>query len=161
MQGNQKSNHALIALSSAVIESGFRPKSFPKEENLMQISKHEEDHDKKLEFAFTIVDVYVTICYRCIFIKPIVPFLKFAFFTDRLFENWDFEDNDPGVSFWVTPTSWKLSLYEKLLKELSKWFREEWVFKKWYLLCLRSSEEERKEIRKLKLKQKFLSQTEE
>ena len=72
---------------NAVIESGFRPEGFPKEENLKQISRHEKDHDQKMEFAFTILDVDETECYGCIFIKPLVPFLKFAFFNDRIFED--------------------------------------------------------------------------
>lgn len=145
----------------AVIESGFRPEGFPKEENLQQISRHEQDHDKKIEFAFTILDIEETICYGCIFIKPIVPFLKFAFFNDRLFEHWDLEENDPGVSFWITPAGWKLNLYDKILKELPRWFEEEWPYKKWYLLGMSPSEEEIKEVEKLKLKQKFLFQMEE
>ena len=35
----------------AVLESGFRPEGFPKEENLEQIVRHEKAHDLKEEFA--------------------------------------------------------------------------------------------------------------
>ncbi|MGY5859575.1 MAG: hypothetical protein RTU63_09405 [Candidatus Thorarchaeota archaeon] len=145
----------------AVIESGFRPEGFPKEENLKQISRHEEDHDRKLEFAFTILDVDETECYGCIFIKPLVPFLKFAFFNDRIFEDLQLEETDPGISFWITPTGWKLNLYEKLLQELPKWFEREWSFESWYLLGMRPSEEEIKSISKFNLEQKYLLQFED
>jgi len=142
----------------AVIESGFRPEGFPKEENLKQISRHEEDHNKKMEFAFTILDADETVCYGCIFIKPIVPFLKFAFFNDRIFEDLQLEQTDPGVSFWITPTAWKMNLYEKLLEELPKWFEREWPFQSWYLLGMGPSEEEVENISRLKLEQIFLLQ---
>ncbi|MBA7515867.1 hypothetical protein ES705_07912 [subsurface metagenome] len=145
----------------AVIESGFRSEGFPKEENLEQITRHEQDHNDRKEFAFTILDKDETVCYGCLFIKPIVPFLKFAFFNDRLFKQWDIEEIAPGFSFWITPTGWNLGLYKKLLFELSKWFKSEWVYEKWYLLGMRLSEEELAEIEKLNLKQKFLFQMEE
>jgi hypothetical protein len=138
----------------AVIESGFRPEGFPKEENLKQISRHEEDHDKKKEFAFTIMDVGETECYGCIFIKPLVPFLKFAFFNDRIFEHLHLEETAPGVSFWITPTGWKMNLYEKLLEELPKWFEREWPYESWYLLGMGSSEEEIKAISRAKFEQR-------
>lgn len=140
----------------AVIESGFRPEGFPKEENLKQISRHERDHDNKIDFAFTILDVKETRCYGCIFIKPIVPFLKFAFFNDRIFEHFDIEENSPGVSFWITPTGWKMNLYESLLEELPRWFVEAWPFETWYLLGMGSTDEEIKAITKLNLKKIFL-----
>ena len=146
---------------NAVIESGFRPEGFPKEENLKQISRHEEDHDKKLEFAFTILDLKETECYGCIFIKPLVPFLKFAFFNDRIFEDLHLVENDPGISFWITPTGWKMNLYEKLLEELPKWFQREWPYESWYLLGMRPSPEEIKAITKFNLDQKFLLQFED
>ena len=144
----------------AVIESAFRPEGFPKEENLQQIAQHEESHNKKEEFAFTILDKDETICYGCIFIKPIVPFLKFAFFNDRIFQHLGIGETDPGVSFWITPTGWQLDLYKLLLKELPIWFKEKWPFESWYLLGMNPSEEEMKEIEKLNLKQIFLFQLE-
>jgi hypothetical protein len=85
-----------------------------------------------------------------------VPFLKFAFFNDRIFEHFDIEDNSPGVSFWVTPTGWKMGLYGNLLEELLRWFREEWPFETWYILGMNPTEEEIKAITKLKLKEIFL-----
>ncbi len=145
----------------AVIESGFRPEGFPKEENLKQLARHEEAHNKKEEFAFTILDKDETSCYGCIFIKPLVPFLKFAFFNDRIFEHLGIEVTDPGFSFWITPTGWQKDLYKKLLEELPIWFKEEWPYKRWYLLGMRPSEEELKEIEKLNLKQIFLFQLED
>jgi hypothetical protein len=145
----------------AVIESGFRPEGFPKEENLQQIAKHEKSHNEKLEFAFTIVDIDETYCYGCIFVKPIVPFLKFAFFNDRLVNNLELEEVDQAVSFWITPKGHAINLYERLLVELSNWFKEEWPYERFYLLGMGLSEEEIVEIEKLNLYQKFLFQIEE
>ena len=142
----------------AVIESGFRPEGFPKEENLKQISRHEEDHDNKMEFAFTILDVDETECYGCLFIKPLVPFLKFAFFNDRIFEHLHLEETDPGASFWITPAGWNMNLYEKLLEELPKWFERDWPYDRWYLLGMGPSEAEIEAISKFSLEQKFLLQ---
>jgi hypothetical protein len=144
----------------AVIESGFRPEGFPKEENLKQISKHERDHNDRKEFAFTIMDVNETICYGCIFIKPINPFLKFAFFNDRVIESLDIKENDPGISFWITPKGWKLNLFERILKELKNWFKAEWSYDRLFFLGIRPSQEEIDEIEKIGLKRNFLLQIE-
>ena len=146
---------------NAVIESGFRPEGFPREENLKQISVHEKDHDNKMEFAFTILDVEETECYGCIFVKPLVPFLKYAFFNDRILEHLHLEQTDPGVSFWITPTGWKMNLYEKLLEELPKWFEREWPYESWHLLGMGPSEEEIKAISRFNFEQKFLLQIED
>ena len=142
----------------AVIESGFRPEGFPKEENLKQIKRHEEAHNEKEEFAFTILNKDETLCYGCLFVKPIAPFLKFAFFNDRIFEHLGIEDTDPGFSFWITPTGWQNDLHRKLLNELPIWFKEEWPYSCWYLLGMESSEEELKVIDKFNFEQKFLLQ---
>jgi len=143
---------------NAVIESGFRPEGFPKEENLKQISRHEEDHNNKKEFAFTILNVEESKCYGCIFIKPIVPFLKFAFFNENIIEHLSLEQTDPGISFWITPTGWKMNLYDKLLEELPKWLKKEWPYESWYFLGMGPSPEEIKAISRLNLEQRFLLQ---
>ena len=154
-------SYSKSAYATEKIKSWLIPEGFPKEENLKELSRHEDDHNKKLEFAFTILDLDETECYGCIYIKPLVPFLKFAFFNDRIFEHLQFEQTDPGTSFWITPTGWKMNLYEKLIEELPKWFEREWPFESWYLLGMGPSEEEIKAISKFNLKQKFLLQIED
>lgn len=144
----------------AVIESGFRPEGFLKEENLEQISRHERDHNDKKEFAFTIMDVNETICYGCIFIKPLSPFLKFAFFNERVIEQLGITETDPGISFWITPRGWEIGLYEKLLKELITWFEKEWTYDNLYFLGMRPSQKEIDEIEKVKEKQVFMFELE-
>jgi hypothetical protein len=119
---------------AAVIESGFRPEGFPKEENLEQISRHEKSHDMREEFAYTILNLEETYCYGCLFIKPIVPFLKFAFFNDRLIEDLSLEENNPGFSFWLTPKGWEEGLYSKLLDKLSFWFKSGWSYDKIFII---------------------------
>ena len=145
----------------AVIESGFRPAGFPKEENLEQISRHEKDHNDKKEFAFTIMDTNETICYGCLFVKPLSPFLKFAFFNERVIEQIGITEADPGISFWITPSGWEIGLYEKLIKELIIWFEKEWSFDNLYFLGMRPSQKEKDEIEKVKEKQVFLFEIEE
>ncbi|MHA1907964.1 MAG: hypothetical protein ACW98Y_11760 [Candidatus Thorarchaeota archaeon] len=142
----------------AIIESGFRPEGFPQEENLKQIARHEEDHDHKKEFAFTILNVEETECYGCIFVKPLVPFLKYAFFNDSIIEHLALEQTDPGVSFWITPNGWKMNLYDKLLEELPKWFEREWPYESLYLFGMGPSKEEIKAISRFNLEQRFLLQ---
>ncbi|MFX1560461.1 MAG: hypothetical protein ACFFBL_07720 [Promethearchaeota archaeon] len=145
----------------AVIESGFRPEGFPKEANLKELTAHEKDHDMKKEFTFTILDVDETECYGCIYIRPVIPFLKFAFFNDRILEELQIQKKDPGFSFWITPTARKLNLYEKLLEELPKWFKREWPYENWYMLGIGQSEREIETISRLKLSQTFLLQMED
>ena len=126
----------------AVIESGFRPEGFPKEENMEQISMHEKSHNNREEFAYTILNLEETYCYGCLFIKPIVPFLKYAFFNDRQILDFNLEENDPGFSFWLTPRGWKEGLYEKLLDKLDVWFRNEWSYDEIYILGMNPPEKE-------------------
>jgi len=142
----------------AVIESGFRSEGFPKEENLKQISRHERDHNDRKEFAFTIMDVDETVCFGCIFIKPINPFLKFAFFNDRVIESLNIKENDPGISFWITPKGWDLNLFAKILKELINWFKNEWPYERLFFLGMRPTQKEVNEVEKISLKRNFLLQ---
>ncbi len=142
----------------AVIESGFRPEGFPKEENHKQISRHEQDHNDRKEFAFTIMDKDETVCYGCIFVKPLTPFLKFAFFNDRVIESIEIGEKDPGISFWITPKAWELGLYEDILKKLTNWFKKEWLFEKLFFLGMRPSQKEMEQLENLSEKQVFLFQ---
>jgi len=128
----------------AAIESGFRPEGFPKDVNLEQISKHEEDHNKKIEFAFTILDKEESVCYGCLFVKPIAPFLRFAFFNERMCEHLELKDNDPAISFWLTPTGWSNGLFETILAKLIEWFKKDWPYEKLYYLGMRPDEREMK-----------------
>ncbi len=140
----------------AAIESGFRPESFPKDVNLEQISKHELDHNNKIEFAYTILNKDESVCYGCLFVKPISPFLKFAFFNDRMCDHLELEDNDPGISFWITPKGWEQNLFEKILKQLIDWFKNEWPYESLFYLGMRPSQEEINEIKQVFLKEKFI-----
>lgn len=142
----------------AVIESGFRPEGFPKEENLKQISRHEQDHNDRKEFAFTIMNKDESVCYGCIFVKPLAPFLKFAFFNDRFIESIEIGEKDPGISFWITPKAWEMGLFEDILKELINWFKKEWLFEQLYFLGMRPSQEEMVVLENFSKKQVFLFQ---
>ncbi len=142
----------------AVIESGFRPEGFPKEENLEQISRHEKDHDNKIEFAFTILDKKETVCFGCLFVKPISPFLQFAFFNERLCDELELKEDDPGISFWITQSGWKQDLFAITLENLVDWFKKDWPYENLFYLGMRPSQEEISEIEKISLKQKFLLQ---
>jgi hypothetical protein len=142
----------------AAIDSGFRPEGFPKEVNLEQISKHELDHNNKIEFAFTILDKEETTCYGCIFVKPISPFLKFAFFNERICEHLELKDNDAGISFWITPKGWKQELFSKILLKLIEWFKKEWPYEKLYYLGMRPSKDEITIIEDVSIRQIFLLQ---
>ena len=144
----------------AVIESGFRPEGFPKEVNLEQISKHEKDHNDKIEFAFTIMDRNETVCFGCLFVKPISPFLKFAFFNDKICDHLELKENDPGINFWITQSGLKQNLFSKILENLIGWFKNEWPYENLFYLGMEPSQKEIAEIEKISLKQKFLLQVE-
>jgi len=140
----------------AAVESGFRAEDFPKDTNLEQIAKHESDHNDKKQFTFTIVNSDETYCYGCIFVKPITPFLKFAFFNDRMLEHLKMEEEAAALSFWITPKGHEINLYDKLLENLPKWFTEEWPYEHLFLFAMRPSEDEIVKIEKLNLTEKFL-----
>ncbi len=145
----------------AAIESGFRPEGFPKEINLEQISKHELDHNNRIEFAFTIMDKEETVCYGCLFVKPISLFLKFAFFNDRMCDYLELEDNDPGISFWLIPSGWEQDLFGKILVKLIDWFKNDWPYEHLYYLGMKPSKEEIREIEQVSLKEKFVLKLDE
>ncbi|MCE7742173.1 MAG: hypothetical protein GOP50_06910 [Candidatus Heimdallarchaeota archaeon] len=142
----------------AAIESGFRPEGFPEEVNLEQIAKHELDHNNRIEFAYTILDEEETVCYGCIFVKPISPFLKFAFFNDRMCDHLELVDNDAAISFWITPTGWNQGYFIKILEQLIKWFKNDWPYEKLFYLGMRPSEKEFAIIEEASLEQRFLLQ---
>jgi len=131
-------------------------RSIPKEENLEQISKHERDHNSKIEFAFTILDKNETVCFGCLFVKPISPFLKFAFFNERLCNDLALKEDDPGINFWITQSGWKQ--FGIILEKLIEWFKNDWSHENLFYLGMMPSQEEISAIEKISLKQKFLLQ---
>lgn len=139
----------------AVIESGFRPEGFPKEENLEQISRHEKHHNEKKEFAYTILDKDETVCYGCIFINPVAGFLKYAFFNDNLIQHLGLGETDPGINFWITPKAWEMGFFEKILEKLVEWFKSEWPYETLSYLGIKPHEKEIKEVEKLSKKEIF------
>ena len=142
----------------AAIESGFRSEDFPKEINLEQISKHEEGHNRRIEFAFTIMNKEETVCHGCLFVKPISPFLRFAFFNERMCDHLELKDNDPAISFWLTPTAWDLGLFESILEKLIEWFKEKWPYDSLYYLGMNPSQKEISVIKEESLEEVFLLQ---
>jgi RimJ/RimL family protein N-acetyltransferase len=114
--------------------NGRWPKEgFTTEENLQDLEYHEEQHHKRTEFTFTIMNVDETKCLGCIYIHPLKEELK-KYVNESQLNDLNIKDYEAWMTFWVIPTVVTQKLDKRIVEELKKWFTEEWAFSRIVLI---------------------------
>ncbi|MFX0115030.1 MAG: hypothetical protein ACFFB3_10825 [Candidatus Hodarchaeota archaeon] len=110
--------------------NGRWPKEgFTIEENLSDLEYHDQQHQERNEFTFTIMNPAESECLGCLYIYPLGKALEREISEEDI-ASLSIKDYESLVTFWVTPAAIKRSLDEKLLEQLIQWFRDEWSFEK-------------------------------
>ncbi|UCG00616.1 MAG: hypothetical protein JSW11_13475 [Candidatus Heimdallarchaeota archaeon] len=142
--------------------AGRWPKpGFTIKENLADLEYHEQQHKKRIEFTFTIMNVMETECLGCIYIHPLVKVLKSSI-SENDITSLDISDYEAWITFWVTPIAAEQQLDKKVIEELQNWFSKEWAFSKVTLsFGPRPSTHELELVEKAGLKERYSFQTDE
>jgi RimJ/RimL family protein N-acetyltransferase len=96
---------------------------FTLEENLADLQRHEQEHNSRVAFTYTIMDPAETECLGCIYIGPLERLLGHDQGRGKYLS-----DNTAYVSFWVRQSRLADHLDRRLLQALLPWFHNEWTF---------------------------------
>ncbi len=100
---------------------------FRLEENLADLVRHEQEHNERVAFTYTIMNPGETECLGCIYLNPPERLLKRA--GDSTEQAMAIDDYETWVSFWVRHSRLDDELDARVLQALLNWFETEWVFK--------------------------------
>jgi hypothetical protein len=99
---------------------------FSLEENLADLVKHEQEHNKRAAFTYTIMNLRETECLGCIYINPLALMLERGGASTEEIEA--INNHEAWITFWVRQSRLADNLDERLLRALLVWFQTEWAF---------------------------------
>ena len=96
---------------------------FTLEENLADLQRHEQEHQERVAFTYTVMNPAETECLGCIYLYPLESILghdggSAGYLADRT----------AYVTFWVRHSRLADNLDRRLLQALIPWFQNEWAF---------------------------------
>ncbi|HLG60561.1 MAG TPA: hypothetical protein VKY19_01430 [Ktedonosporobacter sp.] len=109
---------------------------FTIEENLADLQQHEQEHQDRLAFTYTVMNLDETECLGCLYITPLAQRLaRAASATQQPPASEAASQPQPEVSagdavvtFWVRQSRLADNLDLRLLQSLTDWFRTAWTF---------------------------------
>jgi len=99
---------------------------FTLEENLADLKFHEQEHQERIAFTYTVMNVTETECLGCIYINPLRKMLERA--GGSLEQLAGIGEHEAWVTFWVRQNHLVDQLDARLLQALMAWFKTEWSF---------------------------------
>jgi hypothetical protein len=95
-------------------------------ENLADLAWHQQEHQDRQAFTFTVLDVTQEVCLGCVYIRPL---------TDLVAANpgvlVNIGEDEAIVRFWVRTSHLGCGLDRRLLKALAEWFAAAWPFSRY------------------------------
>jgi hypothetical protein len=96
---------------------------FTLEENQADLIQHEQEHQGRVAFTYTVINPAETECLGCLYIHPLKPLLqRYDLPAEHIAEA------SAYVTFWVRQSRLQDNLDRRLLRELVAWFQTEWAF---------------------------------
>jgi RimJ/RimL family protein N-acetyltransferase len=107
--------------------SSWPREGFTLEENLADLQWHDQEHQDRVAFTYTVLDPTQDTCLGCVYIRPL---------TDLVDTNpgkLDAVGNNEAIArFWVRTSLLDSELSTHLLKALDSWFAHSWFFSNLY-----------------------------
>lgn len=155
---------AVIASREKLLKrtAGRWPKvGFTINENLSDLENHEQQHQQRNEFTFTIMNVAESECLGCIYILPLTKLLKGSVSKNEI-TSLNITDYEAWLTFWVTPNAAEQNLDERVVDNLQSWFSEKWAFSRVVLsFGSRATEQQLQMVKNAELILRFSFQTSE
>ena len=155
---------AVIASREKLLKrtAGRWPKvGFTINENLSDLENHEQQHQQRNEFTFTIMNEAEAECLGCVYILPLTKLLKGSVSKNEI-ASLNITDYEAWLTFWVTPNAVKQDLDERVIDKLRRWFPDHWAFSRVVLsFGLRVTAHELQMVKNVELKLRFSFQTSE
>jgi RimJ/RimL family protein N-acetyltransferase len=119
-------------------QSAWPPDDFTLEMNRKDLQEHEEEHDERTAFTYTVLDPTESICLGCVYIE-------------HLKEGPMKGDHVAMLRFWVRQSYLDGDLDRRLLKSLIDWFGNDWAFSRVVLTVADADKKQNKLVTDLKL----------
>jgi len=121
-------DYAALMASKAMLrqwsQSDWPSDEFTLAENLADLVEHQQEHEARVAFTYTVTDPEATICLGCVYIKPPGPLLAAEepalFAADEPFR--------ARCAFWAREPRLADDLDRRLLATLITWFQRDWAF---------------------------------
>lgn len=113
-------SRAELFLSS---DGSWPREGFTLEENLADLIEHEQEHDARLAFTYTVMNPAQTECLGCLYINPLRQLLQHAALSVE-----HIPAESAYVTFWVRQSRLADQLDRRLLQALIAWFHADWAF---------------------------------
>ncbi len=121
-------------------QSGWPSDDFTVEMNRKDLEEHQEEHDNRIAFTYTVLDPTERTCLGCVYIE-------------HLNEGPMKGGNAALLRFWVRESYLGESLDKKLLMSLIDWFRDEWAFSRVVFTIANADERQTQLVKDLNLQQ--------
>lgn len=123
-------DYEAVIVSRAFLRIGtgglWPAEGFTPEENYQDLQRHEQDHDARVSFTFTILNLEGTECLGCLYVNSLDLLLEKYPAISTLEHS--FPAGGATAVFWMRPESQAEGLDSHLLNQLIEWFSNEWSF---------------------------------
>jgi hypothetical protein len=96
---------------------------FTLEENLTDLMRHEQEHQDRVAFTYTVMNPTETECLGCVYINPLRLLLQRASLSVE-----HVPEESAYVTFWARQSRLTDNLDSRLLQALVSWFQTAWAF---------------------------------
>ncbi len=103
--------------------SSWPSDDFSLADNHKDLVWHDDEHQKRIAFTYTVLTPDETTCLGCIYIKPLA---NIEAYNPGLFP--DISSTDALVRFWIRQDYLKSNLDDRLLQAMLNWFQTDWHF---------------------------------
>ena len=141
-------------------------------DNLADLEEHEREHEERVAFTYTVMNVDETRCLGCVYINPLRPMLRrlagrgdhaaVPGAEDRPDDDpaWrDVRDDEAVVDFWVRPEGVAGDLDRRLLAALLAWFAREWPFSRVAFMANENQRRQQRVFEDAGLRRRYMVET--
>lgn len=121
-----------------ISQSGWPQDDFTLEMNRKDLEEHQEEHDERTAFTYTVLNPTGSICLGCVYIG-------------HLKEGPMRGDYAAVLRFWVRESYLEANLDRRLLESLIDWFRNDWAFSRVVLTIANADQRQSQLVKNLEL----------
>src|SRR5579871_1195248 len=111
-------------------------------DNLKDLQQHEQDHQERTSFTYTVMNPTETECLGCVYIRPLAKLLEYVGAREALAT---VGDDEAEVRFWIRQDRLETGLEARLFESLRAWFAHEWTFSR-VVYCVNANEARQRQI---------------
>lgn len=120
--------------------SSWPQDNFTISDNLADLEWHWDEHQRRIAFTYTMLNLDKTECLGCVYIKSFANLVETQTTNQQIVDT--IGDSETAVRFWVSQSTLKDNLDQQLLQSLIHWFKNEWSFSRVLFHTRQSNEQQ-------------------